>query len=560
MRRQPTALPIGLVALALTSGLAMLAAAPALGQNLRPGLSEDAAPLPRIRPRSQPPAKVQTQQESEAPPPVRFRPMAVDEPPREDAAPSSTEDEPVVTPSGVRPAVRDGEPGVQLEPEAVTDGVVEEPEAYRNPDGEDPVLWDSRSPEDTEVFERPPAGHDERAFGVELAPLEDRRPFYLYRFEPWDPRGIRVGSFTVYPQADIGAAYVSNLFRTKPARPDAALEFRPTIRALSNWTAHALELRATAGLSFFDDYPKEDDRAYALEARGRLDVTRRTQVAGSVRHEVIQEARGTLESRLRGTSRADVTTDEARLQLDHRFNRLGVQLRGVTLQRSYDDTFAADGSQQSNRDRNLRATEEAIRLSWMFKPTFIAFAETGLNQRRFEAGAIVDGIKRDSDGERYRLGIGFGNTSQMLRGEVSIGYGRQTPLDMRLQSIDGMVVDANVAWRLSALTAVLLRGSSDVIETTTLSSSGGLTRRAQVEVRHAFLRPLIGTASAGLSSTTYQGIMINEKLTELALGLEYYLGPEAVIYGRVQHSELRTNATTGDWSSDEVRVGLRLRR
>lgn len=532
------------------------------GQNLRPALRDDAAPLPNVKPRTAPAARPTAPPASaaETAAPPRLRSTTAADVPGEDTPVADQDPDSAAQPSGVRPAVRDGDTEAQLEPEATTDGMIDEPEVYRNPDGEDPVQWDSRLPEDADAFERPPAGHDRQVFGVELAPADDRRPFYLYRFEPWDPRGIQVGSFTLYPQADIGAAWVSNLFRTKPARADQALDLRPTLRMVSNWSTHALEFRATGGLSFFDGNPREDDRAYSLEARGRLDVSRRTQIAGSVRREVAQEVRGTLESRLRGTSRADISTDEARLQLDHRFNRLALQIRGVAQQRLYDDTTAADGSPQSNRDRNLRATEEAARLSWTFKPTLLAFAEAGINQRRFEAAALADGIKRDSDGERYRVGIGFGNTSEVLRGEVSIGYGRQTPLDLRLASIDGIVIDANLAWRVNAFTSLLLRGSTDVIETSSLRSSGGFTRRAQAEVRHAFLRPLIGTASAGFSTTTYEGIVINENLTELALGLEYHLGPEAVVFGRYQHTTLRTNAVTGDYDADEIRVGLRIRR
>ncbi len=479
---------------------------------------------------------------------------------REDGSPGDQDPDAVLTPSGVRPTIRDADPEAQLEPEPVPDGVIEAQEEYRNPDGQDPVQWDARLPQDSDAFERPPAGFDAQAFGVELAPIDDRRPTLLFRFEPWQPRGIRMGSFTVFPQADIGAAWVSNLFRSKPARADQALDLRPTIRAVSNWRTHAVELRATAGLSFFDNFPREDDRAYQLEARGRLDVTRQTSLSASALRDVAQESRGTLDSRLRGGARADVETNEARLQLDHRFNRLSVQLRGVVRERTYEQTTQADGATLDNRDRNLRTTEEAARATWTFKPTLQAFSEVGLNQRRFEAASPIDGIKRDSDGERYRVGVGFGNTGQVLRGEASIGYGRQAPLDARLAPVDGVIIDANLAWRVDGLTAVLLRGSTDVVETTTLRSSGGVVRRAQAEVRHGFMRPLIGTASAGFSTTSYQGIVINENLAELALGLEYYMGPSAVLFGRYQHSLLRTNAASGNWDADEVRIGLRLRQ
>lgn len=527
-------------------------------QTLRPVLRDDSEPLPRLKPRAQPTRPATPPAEADVVPQrSRLRPTASDQPVEGVPADEVDFDQ---APTGVRPAVRDGDLGVQLEPEPITDGAGDEPDVYRNPDGQDPVQWDSRLSQDSDAFERPPAGYDRGVFGVELAPIDDRRPLQLFRFEPWQPRGVRLGSFTLFPQADIGGAYVSNLFRTKPARSDQALEFRPGLRAVSNWQAHALELRATGGFSFFDTYPNEGDRAYTLEARGRLDVTRQTQVAGRVLRDVAQESRGSLESRLRGGARADVTTDEARLQLDHRFNRLAVQVRGVAQTRTYEDTALTDGGTLSNRDRNLRNTEQAMRLSWTFKPTFIGFAEAGINQRRFEAAAISDGIKRDSDGERYRMGIGFGNTGQMLRGEASLGYGRQTPLDQRLGQIDGMLLDANAAWRITSLTALLLRASTDVVETTSLASPGGFVRRVQAELRHAFLRPLIGTASAGFSTTKYQGILINENLTELALGLEYYLAPQAVLYARYLHTSLQTTAPTGGFDNDEIRVGLRIRQ
>ena len=342
----------------------------------------------------------------------------------------------------------------------------------------------------------PAAGHDPQAFGVELAASEDRRPSISIASSPGTRAASGSDHSRFFHRQNRGSLGVQPFSHQAGARGSSD---RLTADASCGLQlAHACSgIRATGGLSFFDEFPKEDDRAYSLEARGRLDVSRATQIAGSVRRDVAQEVRGTLESRLRGTSRADISTDEARLQLDHRFNRLALQLRGVAQQRLYDDTTASDGTPQSNRDRNLQATEEAMRLSWTFKPTLLAFADVGINQRRFEAASLVDGIKRDSDGERYRVGVGFGNTSQVLRGEVSIGYGRQSPLDMRLASIDGMIVDANLAWRINAFSALLLRGSTDVIETSSLRSSGGFTRRAQAELRHAFLRPLIGTGARG---------------------------------------------------------------
>lgn len=555
-------LVIGGALLAWGAGFACM---PANAQTLRSSIRDDAAPLPPIRPRAAPRIAPPEPLAEDPPPPTvnrtRLRAAtAASDTPVEGDAPAIVDDlELEPSPTGLRPAVRDGDPQTEDLPEAPPDGIVDEPDDYRNPDGADPVAWDARSLEDAEPFERPPAGFDAQAFGVELDPFNDRRPWRLFNLEPWAPRGVRVGSFTVFPSIDLGAAWLSNLFRTRPAQADRALEVRPTLRAISNWRVHALELRATGGYTFLDTFPEENDRAYTLEARGRLDVTRRTNLSASVLRDVAQESRGTLESRLRGGARADVATNEARLTLDHRFNRLAVQLRGLAQERTFEDTALASGGSVGNRDRNVTTTEEAARVSWSFKPTFIAFAEMALNQRRFEA-ASADGIRRDSDGVRYRAGIGFGTSGNTLRGEASIGYAQQSPLDPRLPAIDGVIIDANVGWRINALTAVLLTAGSDVVETTTALSPGGLTQRYQAEIRHAFMRPLIGSAYAGYATTSYKGIDVTEGQTDLGLGVEYHLGREAIVFGRYQHSILRTNAPSGGWDADEVRLGMRLRQ
>lgn len=543
---------------AATVGL-FVTSRPASGQTMRPVITDANVPLPPLRPRSQPAV------------PAQSRSDARDGEPASRVASSAMADDRVVdfdadgdeatTPAGLRRAIRDGDPEPSGVAEQPVDGAPAETIELENPDGRDPVLFDARGSEDSAAFERPPAGFDPELFSAEIAPLADRRTERLFRFEPWQPRGVRIGSFIVYPTVDIGAGYLSNLFRSRPARADAGVDFRPSARLVSNWTSHALELSARGSFSFLDAFPKEGDRDLGLEARGRLDFTRRTNLAGFVLHDVAQESRGTLESRLRGGERADVTTNQAGLTLDHRFNRLAVQLRGTVLTRTFEDAQGLlGGTAVSNRDRDLTATEQAARVRWAFKPTFAVFGETAINQRDFKAATASDGLRRDSKGERYRAGLSFGTTGQTLRGEVSIGYGKQTPLDARLAAIDGVIVDANVAWRMTALTALLLRASTDVTETSTALSAGGFTRRASAEVRHAILRPLIGTASVGYGETVYQRIDLAEHQTDLALGLEYYLGPEAVIFSRWQHSAFRTNSLGGGWEGDEFRVGMRLRR
>ena len=516
---------------------------PVVAQTLRPAIVTD-GPLPPLRrpaPRRPDPQVLPEPEVAASSRPPRA--AVADEP---GAAPDGDEDE-ALAPTGLRPALRDGIAEHETGPLAAVDGPEAEPATYDNPDGTSAAAWDARTPEDAAVIERPPAGYDPELYRAEIGPLVDRRPERLYRFEPWQQRGIRVGSFVALPSVDVGAAWLSNVFRSHPPRWDIAFDLRPTLRLVSAWRTHALELRATGGLSYFDRFASEDDRAWQLEARGRLDVTRQTSVAGLLIHDVAQESRGTLEHRLRGGPRADVITDQAAVDLRHQFNRLTIGLRASVLTREVADTTTADGLRISNRDRNLTATEEAVRATWTFKPTLQGFVETAVNQRELRAAPMSDGISRNSSGERVRLGVGFGNTSQIVRGEASVGWGQQRPDDRRLAPIDGVIVDANIAWRIDAMNALLLRANTDVIETASVGSSGGFLRRGSVEWRHAFLKPLIGTVSTGHSITSYQSIALSESLTDIGAGLEYHLAPEAMVFGRWQHSIYRTTALTGGW-------------
>lgn len=437
---------------------------------------------------------------------------------------------------------------------ALNDGVI--------PDGriDDAVLdgelgRDTRPPEDLAVFETPPAGHDPLLFQVEdVDPIEtDRRPRRFARFEPYDPVGIRIGSFVLFPEAELGGVYNDNVLGLPIGPSDKAGEIRTETRLVSNWSAHALELRGTTFSTYHDDYGSEDDRAWSLEARGRLDITRRTNLQGIAAHSVSQEQRTAIDATQVGP-RPDVTTDEARLALNHRFNRLSVELRGSVSDTTYSRVDGMD-----NTDRDTVETRQAVRAGWELKPTLTVFAEGELNQRD-KREAPADGIPRDSDGYRTRVGVDFGATGALLRGQVSVGYGHQTPRDSRLAPVDAFLFDANLAWRPSEITSVLLTASSDIYDTTTTGSGGVVSHSVGIEGRHALRRYLIASAGLGYTHYDYHDAPFEESAVTTFAGLEYYASPELVLFARYQHLNFDSNDVDGDYTSDEVRLGVRVRK
>ncbi|NOT73142.1 MAG: outer membrane beta-barrel protein [Hyphomicrobium sp.] len=462
--------------------------------------------------------------------------------------------------AGQRPVVQDGDLTADDGPTQLRDGIVDVGEPLPPEDGTDPSTVDTRPPEDVAIFENPPAGHDPLLFQIEdIDPVRDNRATTrLFRREPYDPVGIKIGTFVMFPELEIGGSWYSNVFRAPKSLSDKAFDLKPSTRLVSNWSRHALEFRATGGFSYFSEYDTENDKSYLVETRGRLDIARRTNLQAVLSHEQTPESRSALDASSVGT-RAKQTIERAEISLNHRFNRLSMQLRGGVSDFAYGDTQNL-GAITSNDDRGYTQTEQAVRATWELKPTLSVFSEVAINQRNYDTAAATDLINRSSDGARYRAGLSFGNTGQILRGEVSLGYGVQAPDDERLSAIDGLIFDANATWRPAELTSVLLTARSDVSETTTAGVGGSFARSAGIEVRHSVRKYLIASAGLTYSTQNSEDGTINEGELRSTLGLEYFLNRDAILYGRYAHASFDAVGSASDYESDEVHLGLRIRR
>jgi hypothetical protein len=513
------------------------------------------APPPVMKPRA-PAQRPKAEQPAEETPEAALPERPPGDNPEEEEREGEETRETVVPPA---PGTTDGDTASQREPRVPQDGIISvgEPTAAR--DGIADMSQDPRLAEDIAAFTSPPAGYNPYLYQIELDPLTDRRTRELFYIEPYYARGIRVGSFVVFPEAQIGATATNNIFRNSARLADGALEIGGNVRIVSDWRTHAVEFRASGFTNFYEHYPAEDDRSYAFEARGRIDISKRTNVEVLALHQVDKDVRALRDSPTDAAARGDVTTDRAAFAFNQQFNRLSLQLRGSLTDVEFAPVASTSGGIISNAARDSTQREAAFRTSWALNSRTDVFAEVAVNDREFRV-APDDGILRSSTGERYRVGVSFGPLNTTLRGEVSAGWGAQTPRDGRLGEIEGFIVDANLAWRASALTTFLLTARSDFIDTTTTGSSGALSRQVGLAARHAFRRYLVGTAGITYTVNPYEAVYVNERNLTTELGFDYYLSRDAIIFARYQHIEFQSTAVNSNYADDIVHVGLRVRQ
>jgi hypothetical protein len=415
-----------------------------------------------------------------------------------------------------------------------------------------------RTSEDIAAFQLPPAGYDPYMFRIEPEPLRDRRPAELFYIEPYVPTGVRLGGFVIFPEAEISGLATNNVFKSPVRQGDAALDVRSSLRAVTDWYRHALEFRAAGGASFFAEHPSEDDRAYALEARGRLDITPRTNLEALVSHQHDKDIRSAPNVPIAAAERGDLEVDRAAVAFNHRFNRLSFQLRAAIREFDFAPVPSLGGGIISNDARDYLERDAAFRTTWDFGGGFGVFVETAIDDRSYHTPP-ADGISRSSAGEQYRAGVAFAPLGNTVRGEVSLGWGRQRPNVAQLPDLDGVLIDANLAWRASALTTFLFTAQSTFIDSIAVGSSGGLARQLGFEVRHAFWRRLIGNAGVRYTSTPYEGINVIERELVAELGLDYYVGRDTILFSRYQHIAFDSTQPASDSNADVLRLGVRVR-
>ena len=379
------------------------------------------------------------------------------------------------------------------------------------------------------------------------------RALRAFTAQPYDPLGINVGSFRVFPQLETSGVALGNVFRSNTgAKQDLALDFKPTIRAVSNWSSHLLDVTLSGDRSFHNQFPEEDDKAYSIDAKGRIDITKRINVELQAISSFSQEQRGSINDPSTAGSRVSANVSTLSAAYNERFNRLAIQVRGSIT----DNQFT--GGVATTPERNFTSKDAALRASYELKGGFSVFAEEVGNWREYELAQSVDGIKRDSVGTKSRAGLALATT--FWTGEASIGYARQDYADGRLAAVDGLTFDSALTWKPTAIDAVLFTATSQIGESTLAGTGGSVARSLGAEYRHNFARYWLVSGGVVLSTTNYDSASVTDRQWVATLGTEYYMSREVVLFGRYDHTDFTSSQVGRDYTDDQLRIGVRLRQ
>ncbi len=351
---------------------------------------------------------------------------------------------------------------------------------------------------------------------------------------PYDPLGLRIGTFTVFPVLEIGAGVSIKNSKATGTDASALLRLRPSFRAVSDWSRHQLTLTGETRL----DYETGSNAALATEGglggALRLDVRRGTSLDLEANYTASKAdtADAALEHNLTSS-----------VALTHDLGGIETRLRAAATRRVFGDVELAGGGTEDNADRAITELSFALRGSLTQDAFLTPFAEVAYEPRFHDQKKDRNGIARDSHGVRLTAGLQIAD-DPVWTGEIAANILYRSYDDASLDDALAPGLSAAVTWSPTDLTRFEFNAEVSLEETITAGESTTARWEAGYTVTHDLRENL--SVSAGVSLTKETGG--NDTLTlGTDLGLTWAMNRNVVL-GLNYNGEYRDGAGSQEHS------------
>jgi hypothetical protein len=318
--------------------------------------------------------------------------------------------------------------------------------------------------------------------------------------------GVDLGGFVLSPELTTGLRYNDNIFARRTNRTDDFIfKVNPGAILQSKWSRHSLSINANVDHNEYLDVSSESITDYSIGADTLLDAGRGLAFGFGGQFQALNEPRTNSSTPTNTTKPIKYDLASVYGNVSREINRVRVSLAAGLKDYNYKNGQIIGGGVSFQDDRDRQMVDLNGRGEYAVSPDTSVFVEVGYNDRAYDLQPPVVALDRDSNGYQVLVGTNFDLTN-LIRGEVGIGY-----LDQRFQSpllpnISGFAVRANVEWFATQLTTVSFGGSRSVEDSGILGSSGFLRNAANFKVDHELLRNLILTGEFTYGLDNYKGI------------------------------------------------------
>lgn len=390
----------------------------------------------------------------------------------------------------------------------------------------------------------------------------DRNESVRERPQPgYEPIGLPLGAFRGYATVPIGVTLTDNVFATPNGEEDVIFSLRPRLEVRSQWSQHMLNFIADVEHLTFDEFSSEDRTNVTLTGLGRVDIQRGFYAGFNVSSAWMEEPRTDASAPTNSLEPISYENNRIGADLSKEFNRLRLSgaVNGYTY--DFDNALASDGVtviRQDDRDHDgLSITGRA---DYAVSPSTAIFATVGASERRYDlqptsTPAVL--FSRDSDGQTYMVGADF-DISNLVRGEVSVGYLSEDFEDAAFGDIDGVATTARIEWFPTPLATFEFSAQRAVTETGIVGAAGALTTTLGARVDYEVRRNIIVTGQLSHREDELEGIARDD--TGLAAGLDvmYLINRHLGASVFFQHAQRDSSGAQAGLEFEQESVGVNL--
>lgn len=338
----------------------------------------------------------------------------------------------------------------------------------------------------------------------------------------YEAAGQKAGGFTLYPRITGEVERNDNIYAQATGKTDDTIwRVKPELAVRSDWSRNALGFFAGGNIIRYSDNDTENAEEYTVAANGRLDISRGSNLAGSVQTQRLVEPRTSPTAPTAAGKPVKYDLTQGTVTLTKEFNRLRVSGRLDDRDFNYKDVPNVAGTaivDQDFRDRN--ELYYGAKAEYAVSPDTAVYLSATGNKKDYDAN--VGASDRTSDGYVVGVGANF-DISELMRGDVQVGYMKQSYDNPAFADVDGFSATGRVEWFPTQLTTIGLNGSRSIEESTALGSQGYISNNIGASIDHELMRNVLLSAAYAHGKDNYRGVDRDDKRDNFSATATYLL-------------------------------------
>lgn len=376
----------------------------------------------------------------------------------------------------------------------------------------------------------------------------------------YQPKGIELGKFLFLPDVMVAGAYNSNVYATtNNSKADLLTRIVPSFRLQSRFDRHALNLSGEAEKIYYRRYTSDNVLNGRINADGRYDLFRGTEITGLASYYAEHEDRGSPDA-VNGLYPTPVFGNRQLLGAKHTEGPWLFSGDVSRLQLIYKDVPSSTGTIIQNQGRNRTEYRATGRMGYELIPGYYALGQVSGNFRSYDLPVDYNGVDRSSRGYAVQGGVGV-DLSQLVRGDFLVGYFKQDYDSATLKSPSGLAVRAVFNWTPDRQTLIVPALERSVLESTTSGASSMVRTSLTLLARREVQRNIVASAFAGVFYDEYEGLNKATWTYEGKLSLTYAFNEN--LYAGADLAYRQRNAPAGvsnaySQTVGTIRLGVRM--